>query len=179
MYNKQELREFASSLLEDKQRDIMHNIDHSDRMLKAVGLISLNYQGQYEEDIIVLAAYFHGPINYSEEPIRAWLKEKGYGEQYVEKVVKAAWESQAKYVPESLEGKLLHDAHTIEGGKAYFILKPLMVGTIIGQTFNETIRFIEDKVIGKSKYYLSETKVYIDESERYARDFIENLKRGL
>lgn len=176
LINTKELKEFSSQLLENRQRDLMHDVEHAERMLKAVELISNNYKGKFEEDVVILAAYFHGPIHYGEEPIREWLKEKGYGVNYINNVISVTWETQTKNTPISLEGKLLRDAHTLEGGKSFFILKPLLVGTIIGQTLNETISFIEDNIIGKSQYFLPETKEYLDELQSYAKEFIENLK---
>lgn len=179
MLNITQLKEFTSELLANKQRDLMHDVEHAERILKAMNLISQNYMGKYDEEIVVLSAYFHGPIHYGEEPIREWLKDNGYTEQYIDKVINVTWETQAKNIPISLEGKLLHDAHTIEGGKAFYILKPILVGTIMGQTLKQTISFIEKNVIGMNEYFLPETKKYLDEIQMYSKEFIENLKEGV
>jgi len=38
-----------------------------------------------------------------------------------------------------MEGKILHDAHMIEGGKIYLIVKSLITGSVRGQTLEQTI----------------------------------------
>ncbi|MCM1991153.1 hypothetical protein [Oceanirhabdus seepicola] len=168
------LKNFAEGLLKDKKRDILHGIDHSDRMLKAVDMISANYT--YDNDILMAGAYFHGGIHYGEEPIRRWLTSRGYNDKSIDKIIKVTWESQNKSIPETIEGKLLHDSHTIEGGKAFFILKPLLVGTVIGQTLEETIEFIENNIFTNEECYLPESKALIRENHEYAREFIGYLK---
>lgn len=179
MLDIEELRNFTISLLSDKNRDILHGIEHSDRILKGTNKISFNYSGKYSNELVLFGAYFHGAVHYGEKPIRDWLRLKEYEPEYIDKIIEVTWESQSKNEPTTLEGKLLHDSHTIEGGKEYFVLKPLLVGTVMKQPIEKTIRFITDVLLANKKYYLPETKEYIDEIYEYANEFIHNLKDGL
>lgn len=179
MIDIKELRAFVIGLLSDKNRDTLHGIEHSDRILKGTNKISSNYSGKYCNELLMFGAYFHGAIHYGEKPIRDWLRFKGYEPEYIDKIIKVTWESQSKNEPTTLEGKLLQDSHNIEGGKEYFVLKPLLVGTVMKQPIEKTIRFITDVVLTNEKYYLPETKEYIDEIYDYANEFIHNLKEGL
>lgn len=49
------------------------------------------------------------------------LKTQNLPEEKINKIVKVAWEFQKDIKPETIEGKILHDAHLIEGGKTFLI----------------------------------------------------------
>lgn len=53
-------------------------------------------------------------------------------EEDIEVIIKVAWESQRPEIPETLEGKILHDAHVLEGGKTYTVVKTLITGSVRG-----------------------------------------------
>lgn len=179
MLNVEELRDFVMDILSDKGRDILHGIEHSDRIRKGIDKIAGNCKGRYSEEPVTFGAYFHGAVHYGEGPIQDWLQAKGYEPEDIRRMIKVTWESQSKNEPTTLEGKLLRDAHTIEGEKEYFVLKPLLVGTVMKQPIERTIRFITDTVLADKKCYLPETKKYIDEIYEYAAEFIRNLKQEL
>jgi len=113
-----------------KNKDIMHNLSHIDRVLKYVK--KLLKAGNYKADIDILtySAYFHGFIYNSEQNIFDWLKTQQVSTVVIEKIIKFAWESQKDEIATTLEGKILHDAHMIEGGKTYLIVKSLITGSV-------------------------------------------------
>ncbi|WP_201030058.1 hypothetical protein [Kosmotoga sp. DU53] len=111
--------------------------------------------------------------------IREWLKAEGLSNDKIDKIVQVAWESQKKEIPGTLEGKILHDAHMIEGGKTFLIVKSLITGSVRGQTLEETIEYIEKNILGKGQCYLTEAKEIYAEQQKFAREFIRDLKEGL
>ena len=162
-----------------QNKDIMHNLWHIDLVIKSVNRIIS--QGNYlvNYDNLVAAAYFHGFIYSNERAIRVWLAEQNMPLDDIEMMIKIAWESQRPEIPFTLEGKILHDAHIIEGGKTYWIVKSLVTGSVRGQTLIETIEFIEQNVLDQNHCYLPESKPICDELNRFAKEFITALKQGL
>ena len=162
-----------------KNKDIMHDLSHIKRVNYTLEELIKDFEGLYDYDILKFALYFHGFIYSYEDIIRNWLKDKKYDEKKIEYIIKAAWESQKEKEPETLEGELVHDAHMIEGGKTYLIVKSLITGSIRGQDLEETIRYIEDNIIGKGRCYLSNAQQIYDEQQRFASEFIRDLKEGI
>ncbi|WP_291583891.1 hypothetical protein [Clostridium sp. UBA6640] len=162
-----------------KNKDIMHDLSHIERVLKYVE--KLLKEGKYEADIDILiySAYFHGFIYNSEERIIQWLQEQGLSREKISKIIKVSWESQKDNIAETLEGKILHDAHMIEGGKTYLVVKSLITGSVRGQTLEETIRYIEENVLNKGTCYLQEAKTIFKNQQEFAKQFIKDLKEGL
>ena len=74
-------------------------------------------------------------------------------------------------MPETLEGKLLHDAHVLEGGKTYTVVKTLITGSVRGQTLEQTLEFMRNNVINKNKCYLPETIKLCCEMNDYTNKF--------
>lgn len=171
------LKNFCHKYYADK--DIMHDMSHIERVLKSLEkLIKL---GNYSVDMYSLtyAAYFHGFIYRDEDEIRKWLELQKISKEYIEKIVTVAWESQKAEVPRTLEGKLLHDAHMIEGGKTYLIVKSLITGSVRGQSLEQTIQYIEDNILGKGSCYLKESQSIYNIQQEFAKTFIVDLKAGL
>ena len=170
------LRNFCSFYYDKK--DIMHNLSHVDRILK----LAISMCSQYpkaDPDIVIYAAYFHGLIENHGELVKEYLSSNCLSIDDAEKITRAAKESLVDSVPVSLEGKILHDAHLLEGGKAFLITKCLVTGTARGQSLEETIDYIEKKVLNKGIVYLEDNKEKYREKRSYAIDFINELKRGL
>ena len=94
-------------------------------------------------------------------------------------IVKISYESQRTEIPESIEGKILHDAHLIEGGKVYLITKCLITGSVRGQSLLETINYIEENILDKSTCYLPGTMKLFKDANLFANDFITELKKGI
>lgn len=127
------LLEFVEPYYADK--DIMHNMWHIELVKKMVNKILSIGSYEVEEECLLLATYFHGFIYKDEEKIRQWMQEHSYDEEIISKTVKIAWESQRNEVPKTIEGKILHDAHVLEGGKTYLVVKTLITGSVRGQSY--------------------------------------------
>lgn len=161
------------------KKDIMHDLSHIERVINSAKKLMQFYPEITDADLIIYGCYFHGFIYLREDLIREYLKTQGVHPEKIEKIVKVSWESQKEEVPESLEGKLLHDAHMIEGGKTYLIVKSLCTGTARGQTLEETLDYFEKNVLGHGDCYLSEAKPIYIEMQQFASDFIRELREGL
>ena len=177
MINTNNLRNFANKYYDNK--DIMHDLSHVDRVLKYVE--NLTAVGNYNVDgeVLTYAMYFHGFIYNREKEIITWLQTQGVSDNMIDKILKAAWESQKDKEARTLEGKILHDAHMIEGGKTYLIVKSLITGSVRGQTLEETIIYIENNILGKGVCYLPEAQKIYDQQQEFAKNFIKDLKEGL
>ena len=83
------------------------------------------------------------------------MKEQNYDDDMIAKTIEIAWESQRSEIPKTIEGKILHDAHVLEGGKTYLIVKTLITGSVRGQSLVDTLNYMEEYVLDKNKCYLS------------------------
>ncbi len=97
----------------------------------------------------------------------------------IETILQIAWESQRSEVPETLEGKILHDAHVLEGGKTYMAVKTLITGSLRNQSLLETLEYLKHNVIDKQQCYLPETKKMCEEMNGWARQFVADLEEGI
>lgn len=160
-------------------KDIMHNLHHIELVIKAAEFIIQTGKYAVDHDCILTAAYFHGFVISNENDIREWLFAQGISQVYTDKTIKAAYESHADAMPQTIEGTILHDAHLIEGGKAYMITKCLITGSIRGQTLLQTIEYIEKNILYIRKCYLPETIPFFEEANQYTSNFLSELKKGI
>ncbi len=177
MIDKNTLIKFVNPYYADK--DIMHNMWHIELVLKMVEKIVSSSNYQVDEDALLLATYFHGFVWKDEKAIMQWMKLQNYSDKMISKTVKIAWESQRTEIPESIEGKILHDAHVLEGGKTYTVVKTLITGSVRGQSLVETLDFMKENVLNKNKCYLPETIPLCDEMNEYTNSFYNDLIAGI
>ncbi len=177
MINIDNLLDFVKPYYENK--DIMHNLSHIDRVLKYVEKLLKTCDYDVDMEVLTYAAYFHGFIYSNEKNVVHWLKAQGVSSDAIDRVIKASWESQKDEEAITLEGKILHDAHMIEGGKTYLIVKSLIVGSVRGQTLEQTIKYIEDNILGKGVCYMPEAQAVYLKQQEFAKEFIYDLKEGL
>ncbi len=173
MLDEKALLEFVEPYYRDK--DIMHNMWHIELVKKMVQKILAAGAYKIDEECLILATYFHGFIYKEEDKIRDWLIAQNFDEEMIAKTLKIAWESQRSEVPETLEGKILHDAHVLEGGKTYLIVKTLITGSVRGQSLVDTLNYMKSNVLNKNKCYLPETIPLCEEMNRYTNDFFKEL----
>lgn len=168
-----ELIKFSELYYKDK--DIMHNMWHINLVKKQVDkIIKLgNYKVNY--DNLLCAIYFHGFIYSNEKEIREFLIDHNYSDKQIEEIIKIAWESQRSEVPETIEGKILHDAHVLEGGKTYLVVKTLITGSLRNQDLSQTLDFMKNNVLDKNKCYLKETIPLCEEMNKYTNDFYNEI----
>ena len=171
------LKKFVKPFYESK--DIMHDLSHIERVLITLDGILKYSEDSYDYNIIVYAAYFHGFIYSDESIIIKWLQKEGLEESKINKIIKVSWESQKDKSAETLEGKLLHDAHMIEGGKVFLVTKSLITGSVRGQTLEETIKYIEKHILGEGICYFEKTRQIYKEAQEYTKDYITKLKCGI
>ncbi len=181
MISKEKLIEFVTPYY--KNKDIMHDLSHIERVLKYVERLvkSIDYKVDIyiDIDILIYGAYFHGFIYNSEKNIIQWLQSQNMSRSMIKKIINASRESQKDEEAITIEGKILHDAHMIEGGKTYLIVKSLITGSVRGQTLEETIKYVEDNVLGKGTCYLPKAKMIYQEQQEFANAFIYDLKAGI
>jgi uncharacterized protein len=175
MKNYRGLKEFVSHYYMDK--DIMHDLSHINRVIKRAENLKKDFDCDF--DLICHGAYFHGFIYKKEDEIRAWLRDHEYKPDQIKNIIKVAWESQKNQNAESIEGKILHDAHMIEGGKTFLITKSLITGSVRGQSLEETIKYIEDNILDQGMCYTNAAKEVHKEALAFAKVFIDDLKEGL
>lgn len=177
MLNERALFDFVEPYYIDK--DIMHNMWHIELVKKMIDKIISISDYEIDEECLMLATYFHGFIYIDEEKIKKWMLSQNYDDKTISKTIKIAWESQRSEVPETLEGKILHDAHVLEGGKTYLVVKTLITGSVRGQSLIDTLDYMQKNVLNKNKCYLPETIPLCEEMNKYTNSFYEELKAGI
>ncbi len=175
--DKKKLLDFVTPFYAEK--DVMHNMWHIELVIKYVDKIIKwgNYKVDYDK--LTIAAYLHGFIYSHEKLIKDWLVQQDLNDDDIHTIVKIAWESQRPETPETQEGKILHDAHIIEGGETYLLTKCLVTGTARGQTLLQTIEFIEKYVMDKNQCYLPETMPVLKKANDFAKSYIAKLKNDI
>jgi len=153
-YPVEAIRTFVKPFYETK--DIMHDFSHISRIQYILIDLYNSSDVKFNLEIAELALYFHGIIYSHQERIKDLLLELNVNQNLITKIVKIAWESQKESKPETLEGLFLHDAHMLEGGRNFEIIKALITGSIRGQNLNETMKYIEHNVLKKGQCYTVE-----------------------
>jgi len=170
--NVEELIEFTKKFYESK--DLMHNHSHIERVLKMVNNLKTLIDEEYNEEILVYAAYFHGCIKNNESEIRKWLLNQKADN--IEQIIEITKESLKENEAKSIEGKLLHDAHMIEGGRYFLLIKSLITGSLRGQTLDETIDYFENNVLNFGLCYIPEAQVLLEKAREEAKKVLKDLK---
>jgi uncharacterized protein len=159
------------------KKDIMHGWAHIERILKQAFLMADNYES--DKNLIQFWAYFHWVIWQDEGKIREFLIIEWTDGHYIEKIIKISWDSQKETLPDTIEWKILHDAHMLEGWKTFIITKSFIAWTSKWQSLEETIRYIKENIFNKFKCILPENQRLYEEKETFAQEFISDLKNNL
>ncbi len=160
-------------------KDTMHGLAHIRRVLKKARYLARDDTDQFDTLALTYAAYLHALIDQEEPRIRRFLESQGLDAERVERIVRAAWESQKEERPQTPAGIILHDAHLLEGGRTFLVVKSLVTGTARGQSLEETLTYMEERVLGRFTCYLPEAQRLYAEKEAYARAFLDDLKAQL
>lgn len=177
MLTERALLKFVKPYYADK--DIMHNMWHIELVQRMINRILAVSDYEVDKECLKLATYFHGFIYSDEKKIRQWMSKHGYSDEMISKTIQIAWESQRSEIPETIEGKILHDAHILEGGKTYVVVKTLITGSVRGQSLVDTLKYMEKNVLNKNKCFLPETIPLCEEMNRYTNDFFTDLTEGI
>lgn len=159
-----------------KNKDIMHDLSHIMRVERTAERLMQILEVSFDARIVKYAIYFHGFIYSHEEVIREWLTNHIKEDALIERIIQAAWDSQKSSMPITAEGMLVHDAHMIEGGKTYLIVKSLITGSLRGQDLETTIRYIESNVLDKGICYYEQAQSLYEVQQDFAKAFIVDLK---
>lgn len=177
MINDKALLEFTQPYYADK--DIMHNMWHIELVQKMVDKILSASNYTVDKECLKLATYFHGFIYIDEEKIKQWMIGQNYNNEMISKTIQIAWESQRSEIPETTEGKILHDAHVLEGGRTYQVVKTLITGSVRGQSLIDTLDFMKENVLNQNKCYLPETAPLCEEMNSFTIKFFSELIEGI
>ena len=163
-----------------ESKDVMHGIHHIRRlyhdsieMVQRIGCIA-------NLDVIMVGAYLHGVIYRKEKESAQLLRNRGLPGNLIDHCIKAAWESQSPADSAStIEGKVLHDAHLLEGGKSFFVTKTLVTGALRGGTVEDSIEFLENNIIDKLKVTLPENVALLSDKMDYAKEYVSLFWSGM
>jgi uncharacterized protein len=159
-------------------KDVMHDLSHVRRVLQSARDLMAHYIEQVDEELILCGAYFHGIIRHHEPQVVEFLALNGLGDDRIRQIIQVARESLKEEVSDSLEGKILHDAHLTEGGRTFMIVKCLVTGAARGQTLEQTIDYFERNILGRFVCCLPEAQQKYEEQNRFAREVLTDLKQN-
>ena len=160
------------------ERDEMHDLSHIRRFLRAARSISRRHHA--DDEVLTYAAYFHGiDEGKHKDALIKFMASQGLPNNKALKILRAASESRKSSVPKIIEGKVLHDAHLVVGGRTFLVANLLVTGALRGYPIGHTISYFEDNVDGKFKCYLPENQEKYLKMERFAHEFFRSLRENL
>lgn len=122
---------------------------------------------EVDKTVLALGAALHGFISENKAEATQLLLMTGVPADVLEKGVETATESQADALPQSAEGRLLHDAHLCEGGENFIAVKSLATGSFRGYPLQETYRWVMENIIRNKR-----RRCYTKEGKKdYAKKF--------
>ena len=156
--------------------DTMHDASHIRRVSRRATEFAKHYPCNV--GVLRLAVQLHGLVNSHELAIREFLAGRGVAPGEINQVIEAARESEKDSEARTPEGKLLHDAHLLEGDENFLITKSLVTGSARGQTLAETIAYLEAHL---DAYHccLPTNQLEYERRVRIARRFVASLKAEL
>ena len=169
------LLEFVAPLYANK--DTMHDLSHIRRIHRKA--IELAENINCDPQALEIAAILHGVIHCQEDSIRQFLLNIGLKKAEVENFIGISLDSQKESSPKSNEGKILHDAHLLEGDKNFIITKVLVTGSARGQTLEETINYYQEKLHGRHHCCYAHNQDAYEKREKIAYEYLEKLKSEL
>jgi uncharacterized protein len=173
--DQEELERFVSKFY--KSKDMMHDLTHIKRILTTAK--KMPRTSKADISILTFAAYFHGiDFRVHQTELTDYLLGVGQKSERIERIFKAALESQKEAIPKTLEGKILHDAHLLEGGRTFEVVKLLITGALRGESLPQVIDYF-DSSVGKYTCYLLENKAQYKDRVAFARDFFNDLRKNL
>jgi uncharacterized protein len=174
--NQTELAKFVEPYYAKK--DAMHNLSHIRRFLAVAKSISRKHHA--DDEILTYAAYFHGiDERRHEADLMRFMASQGLSRRKAAEILRVASESHKQSEPRTIEGKILHDAHLVVGGRTLMVANFLVTGALRGYSIGHTITYFEENVDGRFKCYLPETRATYSRMEKFAREFFQDLKRSL
>ncbi len=168
-----EIANFAVPLHADKDKG--HDFSHIRRIVTKS--LEIAERHPCDTESLRLAANLHGITMAYRTEISEFLSSHSYSQQQIEKIRSIALE----YLDKSLkttEGKIIFDAHLIEGGKTFHVMKSLAIDLSSGRTIAQSIKSLE-KWSFSQECCFSENQPVFDEYRAYALTFLEDVKRDM
>lgn len=162
-----------------KNKDIMHDFTHIQRTKIALQDLIKKSKISFNHKLAEIALYFHGIIYSHEQQIKDYLTDKNLPTEEIDLIIKIAWESQKENKPSTKEGLMLHDAHMLEGGRNFEIIKSLITGSVRGQTLEETMIYIEKNLLEKGKCYTEEGIKQYEIMKKRTKEIYKELNIGI
>jgi uncharacterized protein len=160
------------------KKDAMHDMSHIRGFLRVALSISRKYPA--DKEILTYAAYFHGiDVRRYADDLLNFLASQGLPKRKTVRILRVASESHKESKPKTVEGKILHDAHLVVGGKTLMVARFLVTGALKGYPVGHTINYFEESVDGRFRCYLPETRKRYLEMEKFARRFFQDLKKSI
>jgi uncharacterized protein len=173
--DRKKLERFVSKFY--KSKDVMHDLTHVRRILTTAKEMSRTSKA--DMSILTFAAYFHRiDLRTNQAELTDYLLRVRQKREVMKRIFQAALESQKEAIPKTLEGKILHDAHLLEGGRTFGVVKLLNTGALRGESLLQVINHF-DSSVGKYACCLPENKARFKDRESFARDFFSDLKKNL
>jgi uncharacterized protein len=88
-------------------------------------------------------------------------------------------DSQKDSSPQSNEGKVLHDAHLLEGDENFIITKVLVTGSARGQSLEDTINYYQEKLHGRHHCCFVQNQDEYEKREKIVFKYLTKLKSEL
>ena len=154
----------------------MHDATHIRRVTRRALELAESYPCNVQ--LLRVAAQLHGIVKSHEFAIREFLIDHGATADEIDHVIEAARESEKESEPRSREGRLLHDAHLLEGDENFLITKSLVTGSARGQSLAETIAYLETH-LDAYRCCLAENQIEYERRVQIARRFLALLKAEL
>ena len=159
-------------------KDPMHDLTHVRRFLKAARSIAISHH--CDGEILTYAAYFHGVDRVSNKAaLIGFLRAQGLSRDEATRVLDVSLESHKGSRPKSTEGKVLHDAHLLEGGGAFMVAKSIGTGIARGNSLRQIADYYERETDRKFYCCFTENRRAYARNQRYAREFFRSLKASL
>jgi uncharacterized protein len=158
------------------RKDTMHDWSHIRRITARA--VELAQRLPCDSQLLRIAARLHGVVPEHEPTVRRLLIEHAVPKDAVDRIIEVALESDKAATPRTLVGKLLHDAHLLEGDENFLITKSLITGSARGQSLSETVAYLEDH-LGAYQCYLPENQAEYERRVGIARTFLAKLKPEL
>lgn len=171
MISEKDIRTFVAPFYEN--RDVMHDLSHVDRVLKKAKQMA--EVRQVDDFVLSTATYCHGIISVHKEAITAFLDLHHIDKEKQEAIIQTALDADKEALPTQMEGKILHDAHLLEGGETFGIIRPLVCGALSGKSLEESIDHYEQYLQGRFKCVLPENHEEFQRREAFAFLVIEKL----
>lgn len=164
-------------------RDIAHNFDHIERIIRRIDLLSVGTSQPPRRAHLNFLACFHGlgARLCDDEPFRrqtiAFLKSLGWTDAEIPDL----FQSLERHLesPETVEEEIIHDANKIELLGAFGVVKAFTMGALLGQSYEETANYFEHKSLGQVVYRTPTGKWLFEEGRAYAVEFLKRLRREL